>query len=80
MENFLIKSLFYFQIEMHNGLAVHIIDSLAYLPDELNAIAFSQCKVVGYDSLEQLAARDAVCEKLDISKYFNGTFPTTNIR
>lgn len=56
---------------MHNGLAVHIIDSLAYLPYELNAIAFSQCEVVGNNSLEKLSARNAVRVKSDINEYFS---------
>lgn len=53
---------------MHNGLAVHIIDSLAYLSYEENAIAFSQCEVVGNDSLEKFSACYAVHEKLDINE------------
>lgn len=43
---------------MNNRLAVHIIDTVANLPDEKNAISLCQRKVVGNDSLEKLAARD----------------------
>lgn len=43
---------------MHDRLTVHIIDTVANLPDEKNAISLCQRKVVGNDSLEKLAARD----------------------
>jgi hypothetical protein len=45
---------------MNDRLAVHIVDTLANLSNEENAIAFSQCKVIGNDPLEKFSARDAV--------------------
>jgi hypothetical protein len=45
---------------VHDELAVHIINTLANLANELNAIALCQCEVVGNNSLEKLATRDAV--------------------
>lgn len=44
---------------MHDGLTVHVVDAVANLPDEENAISLGQSKVVGDDSLKKLAARDA---------------------
>lgn len=40
------------QIEMDNGLGVHVVDALADLAHEQNAIVFGELKVVGHDSFE----------------------------
>lgn len=44
---------------MHDKFAVHVFDTLAYLPDEENAVTFCQREVVRYDSFEELSACDA---------------------
>lgn len=48
------------QIEMDNGLGVHVVDALADLAHEQNAIVFGELKVVGHDPFEEFAASDAV--------------------
>lgn len=47
--------IFRLEIEMDHGFGVQILDSLAYLTHKENAIALGQCKVIGNDSLKQLA-------------------------
>lgn len=44
---------------MHDRLAVHIIYTFAYLPNEENAVTLSQREVIGNDSLKELSACDA---------------------
>lgn len=41
---------------MYNVGAVHVLDSLADLPDEENAVTLRQVEVVSHHALEQLAA------------------------
>lgn len=42
---------------MYNVGAVHVLDSLADLPDEEDAVTLCQVEVVSHHTLEQLAAR-----------------------
>lgn len=50
----------YLQIQMNDGLAVHIINTLADLADKENAVALSQRKIVSYNTFEKLSTCDAV--------------------
>ena len=49
----------YLQIQMNNVLRVHVLHALAYLLNKLYAVFLRQSKVVGCDSLEELASRNA---------------------
>lgn len=63
---------------MNDGLVVHIINTLTNLSNEENAVSFSQCEIIGYDSFKQFPACDAV--KSDINYYlfqWNFTFVET---
>ena len=47
------------QIQMHNKILVHVVDSLTDLPHKQDTVSLCEVKVVGHHSLKQLTASDA---------------------
>lgn len=48
--------IFGFQIQVDDGLPVHVVYAFAYLSNEQNAIVFGQCEIIGDHTFEQFAA------------------------